>query len=67
MNQKSTEEFDVMIVQGIRYKVLKKSEIKNFLFATLRSEWGEEEFSKRVVSRDGQLGLNRRNAKGFRH
>ena len=38
--------FKTIDVQGIRYRVVKEPEIKNYLFETLRAEWEEKEFNE---------------------
>ena len=52
MNPEGLEEFDIIVVQGIRYRVKKELEIRDHLFAILLSEWEEEEFNREYPEMD---------------
>jgi len=41
-----------MVVQGVRYRVKKESEIRNHLFVILLLEWEEEEFNREYPEMD---------------
>jgi len=46
MNLERSKGFEIVVVQGVRYGVVKQLKIKNHLFAMLLSEWGKEAFNK---------------------
>ena len=52
MNPEGSEGFDVLVVQGVRYRVKKELEIRNHLFAMPLLEWEEEEFNREYPEMD---------------